>query len=114
MASKQYCLTVSDGRARFYLSSPRGDVFCHATGRTVLADDRWHAIRGVRDVSDGTVRVYVDGKLEARAADVTQGDFASEAPITIGAYLWGEHTRYAEGLIDDVVIRSLGRLVAPE
>jgi hypothetical protein len=110
MASKQYCLTVSDGRARFYLSSPRGDVFCHATGETMLADGRWHTIRGVRSVADGTVCVYVDGKLEAMAADTTQGDFASDAPITIGAYLWGEHTRYAEGLIDDVAIQSLGRL----
>jgi len=114
MAMKQYCLTVSDGRARLYLSSPQGDVFCHATGKTMLADGRWHAVRGVRDVSDGTVSIYVDGELEAVAADLTTGDFASDAPLTIGAYLWGDHSRYAEGLIADVVIKSLGSLVDRE
>ena len=110
MALKQYCLTVSGGRARLYLSSPGGDVFCHATGKTLLTDGRWHTVRGVRDVSDGTVRVYVDGTLEGTAADITTGDFACTAPVTIGAYLWGANSCFAEALIDEVEITRLGRL----
>ena len=114
MASKQYCLTVSDGRAKFYLSSPDGPTYSFARGRTVVADGRWHRIRGVRDAAEGTVRIYVDGVLDGSAPDATDGDFAASAPITIGAYLWGEHTRFAQCLIDDVTIRRLGRLVPRE
>ena len=55
MASKQYCLTVSDGRAKFYLSSPDGPTYSFAQGRIVVADGRWHRIRGVRDAAEGTV-----------------------------------------------------------
>jgi len=111
MATRQYCFFLSDGRVKLYLSSPRGDVYCQVTGSTVLGDDEWHLVRGVRDVSDRTIKVYVDGKLDGTAPDTTQGDFASDAPVTIGAYLWGEHSRYARGQIDDVAIKSLGRLV---
>jgi hypothetical protein len=109
MDLKQYCFMVSDGRLKLYLSSPTGDVYCSATGKTILTDGQWHTVRGERDVSDGTVCVYVDGKLEGSAPDITTGDFASKAPITIGAYLWGEHSRYAEGLIDSVEVRTTYR-----
>ena len=112
MDLKQYCLLLDRGRPKLYLSSPAGDVFCQASGSTLLTDGRWHTVRGVRDVSDQTVRVYVDGKLEGSAPDTTGGDFASTAPLTIGAYLWGDNTRYARGLIAEVEIRSLGRLVS--
>jgi hypothetical protein len=109
MALKQYCLMLSRGRAKFYLSSPEGNVYCFADGKTVLTDGRWHTVRGVRDVNEGTVQVYVDGKLEGTAADITTGDFASEAPVTIGAYLWGEHSRWAQGEIGEVGIKRLGK-----
>ena len=111
MALKQYCLLLDRGRAKLYLSSPTGDVYCQAEGETVLTDGRWHTVRGLRDVSDQTVRVYVDGKLEGLVPDTTNGDFSCTAPLTIGAYLWGENTRYARGLIADVRVRSLGRLL---
>jgi len=110
MADRQYCLMLSNGRAHFYLSSPRGDVFCSATGNGVLTDGEWHVVQGVRDVSDGIVRVYVDGRMEGSALDRTEGDFACAAPITIGAYLWGDRSRYAQGTIAEAEIRSLGRL----
>jgi len=110
MAMKQYCLMVASGRAKLYLSSPAGDIFCQATGKSILTDGKWHTVRGVRDVSDQTIRVYVDGRLEGLAPDTTGGDFACDAPLTIGAYLWGEHTRYLRGLIDDVEVQRLGRL----
>ena len=111
MATKQYCLMVAQGRANFYLSSPTGDIFCQATGTSILTDGKWHTVRGVRDVSDQTVRVYVDGKLEGLAPDTTGGDFACDAPLTIGAYLWGDRTRYLRGLVDDVEVKRLGRLI---
>ena len=110
MATKQYCLTLSHGKAQFYLSSPDGGVYCFARGTTVLTDGRWHSVKGVRDVIDGTVRVYVDGELEGTGADMTTGDFASGAAITIGAYLWSEHSRYGRGHFADVAITSLGKL----
>ncbi len=114
MAVKQYCLTVSEGRAKLYLSSPTGDINCSVRGQTDLADGAWHTVRGVRDVSDGMLRIYVDGKPEGAAPDLTTGDFAATAPLTIGAYLWGENSRFARGLIRNVEIRSLGKLVKRE
>jgi len=108
MDLKQYCFMVSEGRLKLYLSSPRGDVYSFATGRTLLNDGEWHLLRGERNVADGTVCVYVDGRLEASAPDATDGDFASTAPLTIGAYLWGEHSRYTEGAIDWVELSTTG------
>ena len=37
-------------------------------------------------------------------------EIRADAPIGIGAYLYGDRTRFARGQIDDVEIRSLGRL----
>jgi hypothetical protein len=76
----------------------------------VLTDGRWHTVRGVRDVADGTVRVYVDGELEGSSVDSTAGDFACAAPVALGAYLWGEHSRYLHGQLAEVEVRSLGHL----
>ena len=111
MATKQYCLFLRRGRARFYLSSPRGNVFAFVNGKTMVADGQWHTIRAVRDAQDATLRIYIDGRLDGEAGDATAGDFASDAPVGIGAYLYGERTKYARGLIDDVAIKSLGKMV---
>jgi hypothetical protein len=112
MDLKQYCFTLSEGRLDLYLSSPTGDVNCHVRGDTVVTDGRWHALRAVRDASDGTLRVYVDGQLDGEAPDLTTGDFVTGNPLTIGAYLWGANSRYARADIADVALVSLGKLVA--
>jgi len=83
-------------------------------GTTVLTDGRWHHVRAVRDAASAELRIFVDGKLEATSPDFTTGDFSSDAPITIGAYLWGSHSRFAQGFVDDVQITGLGRSVEPE
>lgn len=111
MATRQYCLTVADSRAKWYLSSPSGDVACSVSGKTDLADGAWHTVRGVRDAAEGMLRIFVDGKLEGMSPDLTTGDFTCTAPLTIGAYLWGQNSRFARALIGQVEIRSLGKLV---
>jgi hypothetical protein len=114
MALRQYCLLLDHGVAKLYLSSPTGDVYCQVRGTSVLTDGRWHTVRGVRDVAGGALRIYVDGKLEGSTPDTTAGDFQSDAPVTIGAYLWGDHSRYLRGLVSAAEVKSLGRLaVAP-
>ena len=114
MATRQYCLMLRRGRAKFYISSPRGDRFSFVDGTSVLTDGRWHHVRAVRDAASAELKILVDGKLEATSPDFTTGDFSSDAPITIGAYLWGSHSRFAQGLVDDVQITRLGRMVEPE
>ena len=111
MAIKQYCFEISRGRVKLYLSSPLGDNNCCVVGKTLVTDGEWHHVRAVRDAADETLKVYVDGRLDGQIDDVTSGDFASKAPITIGAYLWGPHTRFGRGLITDVEIKSLGKLI---
>ena len=110
MSARQYCLVLRHGRVRFYLSSPKGQVFSFADGRTVVTDGEWHHIRGMRDVDSATVKVFVDGRLEGESSDRTNGDFACTVPVTIGAYLYGERTCFAAGWFDDVEIVSLGGL----
>jgi hypothetical protein len=111
MATRQYCLLLDRGRAKLYLSSPTGDVYCQIRGTSVLTDGRWHTVRGVRDVATGTLRISVDGHLEGSTPDTTGGDFQCTAPVTVGAYLWGDHSRYLRGRVREVEITSLGRLV---
>lgn len=111
MATRQYCLFLRRGCVRFYLSSPRGDVHSCVNGRTQVMDGQWHTIRAVRNVHTASLEIYVDDKLDGEAGDTTAGDFSANAPVAIGAYLYGDRTRYAQGLIDDVEIKSLGKLV---
>ncbi len=113
MATRQYCLMLYNGRPRFYLSSPTGNVYSFVNGKTFVADGQWRRVRGVRDTSTQMLRIYVDGSLDGEAGDRTAGDFSCKAPITIGAYLYGARSKYAVGSLDDVVIKSLGRL-APQ
>ncbi|NOZ20653.1 MAG: hypothetical protein GXP25_06140 [Planctomycetes bacterium] len=111
MDAKQYVLAVKpDGRPYFYVSSPRGDVWSSVVARSAVSDGAWHTVRAVRDVADGTLKIYIDGKLDGTAADTTRGDFSTPNPITIGAYFYGERKAFFTGLIDDVKIESLGRL----
>jgi hypothetical protein len=110
MDLKQYCLTLQNGRADLYLSSPAGEVNCHVGGEAFLADGRWHDLRAVRDVADGMLRLTVDGRQDGESQDLTSGDFASSVPLTVGAYLWGEHSRYARAEIATLEVSSLGRM----
>ena len=87
-------------------------MFSFADGRTVVTDGRWHRIRGMRDADSATVKVFVDGRLEGESPDITNGDFVCSAPVTIGAYLYGDRTCFAQGWFDDVEIVSLGQLGA--
>jgi hypothetical protein len=111
MDSKQYVLAVSAaGQAYLYLSSPTGDINCAARGTTNVADGQWHTVRGVRDVADGTVKMFVDGRLDGLSADRTTSDFSTPQPLTLGAYFYGPRRFFCKGLIRDVVIKSLGEL----
>lgn len=111
MATRQYCLLLKRGYPRFYLSSPTGSVYSYVDGKKGLADGQWHHLRAVRDVAEGTLKLYVDAALDGESGDCTGGDFSSDAPIAIGAYLYGSRTQFGRGQIDEVEIKSLGKLV---
>ena len=110
MATKQYCLFIRNGCPRLYLSSPKGNVFAHVNGKTIVTDGQWHTVRAVRNVQTASLELYVDDKLDAEAADTTAGDFSANVPVAIGAYLYGDRTKFAQGFIDEVEIKSLGKL----
>ena len=111
MDSKQYVLAVNAaGQAYLYLSSPTGDINCAARGTANVADGQWHTLRGVRDVADGTVKIFVDDRLDGLSADRTTDDFSTPQPLTLGAYFYGPRRFFCKGLIRDVVIKSLGEL----
>ena len=92
-------------------SAPRGNRVSFVDGTSVVTDGRWHPVRAVRDAASAELKILADGKLEATSPEFTAGGFCAAAPITIGAYLWGSHTRFARGLVDDVQITGLGRMI---
>jgi Concanavalin A-like lectin/glucanases superfamily len=56
-----------------------------ATGVTTVTDDRWHFIVGTHDGT--TVRLYVDGVLDAAAAAAFTCNPGSAVPVNVGAFL---------------------------
>ena len=80
-----------------------GEVFT-ATGTTVLYDNNWHHVVGVRDAVTNQLKVYVDGILERTVSAVYTGGFASATEgISIG---WRNSTedKFFNGSLDEVAI----------
>lgn len=61
-----------NGVASFNLSSQPG-TSARCTGKTPVADGRWHEILAVRDPATRTLRLYIDGQLDNEAPDPTAG-----------------------------------------
>lgn len=76
-----------------------GNCSSRISGSTFVADGQWHHLAGVRDVASGTLRLYVDGRLDAMGiaslADITSTTGYVIAARDPGELLW-------HGLIDDV------------
>jgi hypothetical protein len=73
-------------------------------GTTKITDGQWHHVVGVRDAAADKNYLYVDGQLEGMLdAPLYTGNFASDMPITMGAY--DEPTPYyLDGTLDEVVL----------
>ena len=92
-------------RAVFYLrNSLSPDISVYAKGTTDISDGQWHHVVGVRNISTGNVRIYVDGiPYEQELGDPT-GDISNAANLWIGKQGLGGSESSWQGLIDEVRI----------
>ena len=92
--SKQAC-----GGQRYRLNVDSGKA---AVGSSVINDGTWHHVAGVFDDRGNSLKVYVDGSLEA-STDTTGTPPTSVAPLQVGRQD-GTAAGYFEGYIDEVRI----------
>ncbi|MEM7264276.1 MAG: LamG-like jellyroll fold domain-containing protein, partial [Planctomycetota bacterium] len=76
-------------------------------GGVSIADDAWHQILAVRDASDGSVQLYVDGVLaDSSAAGALTGDITTPGvDFNIGWLDVGSGFHF-NGRVDEVSVRS--------
>ncbi|MEU9735147.1 LamG-like jellyroll fold domain-containing protein [Streptomyces sp. NPDC048002] len=106
-----YATAVSqDSRATansFYLQYGHGTFAFSTPGErraqvAVTAETgRWYHLTGVRDATDNTIRLYVDGRLAATATGGAA--LASTGPLTVGRAHWdGANVDFWNGAVDEV------------
>jgi hypothetical protein len=97
-----------NGTAQFAIADNFPTSSVTITGTTNVADGTFHHIAGVRDKTAGTVKLYVDGVLEASAPDTTAGAITGGTnSLTIGTLFFtilGPQPEFFQGLIDEVEI----------
>jgi hypothetical protein len=71
-----------------------------AVGTTTPVVGRWYHVVGVRDRAAGTMRLYVDGRLEATTAYT--GGWAATGSFNIGRGRFGGPNDWLAGALDDV------------
>lgn len=99
------------GAVSFNLRSADGtSVRC--TGQTPLTDGKWHHVAAVRDAAAGTLRLYIDGLLDAEVQDATRGQtvFVPRSAM-IGSNAGGSEA--LGGIIDAVRLSRGARTFEP-
>ncbi len=99
-----YLLGTSSGKIYFNYHSG-GNWACWAYSNTAVDDNTWHHVAATYDSASGTVKIYVDGKLDSTTSCSGQID-SSTFPVVIGT-LWSDWMFH--GLVDDVSIYSYAR-----
>jgi hypothetical protein len=102
--AEQFDLDVFSGSYRFLMRDAAGNSYGPTSAYT--SDGNWHYLAGVCDEVNGTVSLYVDGKLMASVPIAAgSGVFSSSRLMTIGARsstsLTGNDLQF-EGYINDV------------
>jgi len=97
----------SDDSYDIYFQARNSDIICQADGGSVN-DGEWHLITGVRDHSENTSKIYVDGILKGTATATLSSGYSSAAYFGIGR----RHSPSLgwqfpfDGVIDDVRVYS--------
>ena len=75
-----------------------------AIGTTTPVAGRWYHVAGVRNKAAGTMKLYVDGRLEATTAYT--GGWTASGVLNIGRGKWGLPADWLAGALDDVRVYS--------
>ncbi len=121
-----YGISLADGRIVFGINNgSEGTTLC---GQTNITDGRWHHIAVTRSASDGSLAIFIDGRLDARGegptGDVSYRDgratqYPADPFLVIGAEKHDAGPEYPSfrGWLDDVrisrIIRYHGAFTPP-
>ncbi|MCS6938596.1 MAG: LamG domain-containing protein [Roseiflexus sp.] len=113
-----YGISLAGGRAAFGVNNgAEGTTLC---GRADVTDGRWHHLAVTRSAADGTLAIFVDGRLDARGdgptGDVSYRDgratqYPADPFLVIGAEKHDAGPEYPSfrGWIDEVRISRIVR-----
>ncbi len=94
---------ATGGNAAFYLSDKNRSSGGTYLSGSAINDAKWHHIVAIRDVDTGTLKLYIDGQLDASTSDNTQTDLDSSAALNIG-WLNLDEGYYFNGTIDELAL----------
>jgi GH43 family beta-xylosidase len=81
--TSNFALEYTQGKLAFTLYNERGNEWMSAFSTFAPEADRWYHLVGVREVSDGSLTLYVDGVLQS--TEVFESSWASRGSTVIGA-----------------------------
>lgn len=102
-------IEANTGRLRFGIRNT-ASVEQNIYSTTNVANNNWHHIALVRDVTGGRLKTYIDGNLEADVVLTVTGTVAVNVPLGIG---WSNaFGRYFRGTMDECRIWNVARTQA--
>lgn len=97
------------GMVSFNLQALDGSSSTRCTGQTDITDAKWHHVATVRDPATGTLRLYIDGLLDAETKETSAG---KEVAIYRAAVVGGRAADNKEtlgGIVDEIRVSSVAR-----
>ncbi len=97
---------TSNSKLSFGVDNGTSWVYYHSNDNTLPADDSWHHVAAIRNTTDGTFKLYVDG------IDVSSGvwsGYALENEASRNLYIGqdGGGSNFFEGAIDEVRLKNI-------
>jgi len=115
VSNSAYFMNVTDGALQGRVRDSNAQNFLSLTGTKFVADNAFHHVALVRNIETGTLRLYVDGVLDAsgalapNAAGAIADNDNDPDPVVIGAsVVAGQTTKegFFAGVIDEVRYHS--------
>lgn len=117
-AALEYLLGVDRQRATFNVNNASETAgsgqWNHLLGSTTLETGRWYHVAGVYDASTRSMRIFLNGRLEAQRTEVGP-PIVTGNPLFIGAREYfgsGRGVEVFNGIITDVRLWSVARSMA--
>ena len=101
-AGYRFLLGRDTGRVTFYVGKPATPASCVDIEGPDVCDGKWHHIVGT--LSEGEIRLYVDGNLCASKGQATANYTDTRFTVGLDAHLWGGQDRHYVGDLDEVMV----------
>jgi hypothetical protein len=118
LGSYQYIVTKNEAGNQYYIlgivdttvafAGVSSGSFSFNESGGVLVDDTWYHIVAVKNFSNLTASIYINGQLQGTPAVVVDGDLSNNASICIGCNV--PTSAHFNGVIDEVKVWNYARL----